>query len=177
VRVEPGPVARHLAADHARLDALLARAVATPGALDRGGFDAFRAGLLRHIAVEEKILFPALREARGGEPHPHWVRLRVDHGAITSLLVGTPTPALVEELRSILVPHDALEEGPGGVYERCDALLGERAAALLERMRAYPPVRVAAYRDGPRVLRTAADALRQSALQFPPGQRGPGEGG
>jgi hypothetical protein len=44
-------------------------------------------------------------------------------------------------------------------------------------MRAYPPVRVAAYRDGPRVLRTAADALRQSALQFPPGQRGPGEGG
>jgi hypothetical protein len=162
-----GPVARHLAADHARLDARIARAVAAPpGAVDRAAFDAFRAGLLRHIAVEEKILFPALREALGGEPHPHWVRLRIDHGAITSLLVPSPTPELVSEIRSILVPHDALEEGPGGVYARADALLGERAAALVERMRAYPPVKVAAYRDGPRVLRRAEDALRQSALQF-----------
>jgi hypothetical protein len=161
----PGPVAGHLAADHARLDALLARAVAAPGAVDREAFDAFRAGLLRHIAVEEKILFPALREALGA-PHPHWVRLRIDHGAITSLLVPPPTPELVSEIRSILVPHDALEEGPDGPYARADAVLGDRAAALVERMRAYPPVKVAAYRDGPRVLRRAEDALRQSALQF-----------
>jgi hypothetical protein len=162
----PGPVGRHLAADHARLDALLARSVASPGRLDRAPFDEFRAGLLRHIAVEEKLLFPALREARGGEQDPHWTRLRVDHGAIASLLVPPPTPEIVQEIRSILVPHDALEEGPDGPYARCDLLLGARAQALVERMREYPAVRVAPYRDGPRVLRRAADALRQSALQF-----------
>jgi hypothetical protein len=161
-----GPVTEHLAADHARLDALLARSIESPGAVDLDAFGEFRAGLLRHIALEEKILFPAVREARGGEPHPHWVRLRIDHGALTSLLVPPPTPELVAEIRSILEPHNALEEGPGALYESCDDLLGARAATVLEQMRAYPPVKVAAYRDGPRVLRRAEDALRASAKQF-----------
>jgi hypothetical protein len=158
-------VARFLAADHARLDALLAAAVRDP-AFDVAAFDAFRAGILWHIAVEEKLLFPAIRQARGGGPHPDWKRLRIDHGAITSLLVPPPTPQLVREIRSILEPHNVVEEGTGGVYESCDALLGAAAGALLERVRAYPPVKVAAYRDGPRVLRTAEDALRISAKQF-----------
>jgi hypothetical protein len=35
-------------------------------------------------------------------------------------------------------------------------------------MREYPPVKVAPYRDGPRVLRRAEDALRVSAMQFDP---------
>jgi hypothetical protein len=161
-----GPITRYLAEDHARLDGLLARAVATAGGMDLDAFGAFRAGLLRHIGIEEKLLFPALREARGGAPHPHWVRLRIDHGALTSLLVPPPTPELVAEIRSILVPHNALEEGPAAPYASADLLLPAEAEPLLERMHAYPPVRVAAYRDGPRVLRTAADALRQSALQF-----------
>jgi hypothetical protein len=161
-----GPIGRHLAEDHDRLEALLARSVAVPGAVAREPYDAFRAGLLRHIALEEKILFPALRRALGGEPPPGWPRLRIDHGAIASLLVSPPTPELVSELRSILDPHDALEESPGGLYARADELLAGQADALLARLRAYPPVKVAAYADGPRVLRRAEDALRQSALQF-----------
>lgn len=159
-----GPIARHLAEDHARLDALLARAVASDP-LDRAPYDAFRAGLLRHIALEEKILLPALREALGDDP-PERRRLRIDHGALAALLVPPPTRELVGELRSILVPHNTLEEGPAGLYARCDELLAPRAAELLERMRSYPPVKVAAYSDGPRVLRRAEDALRISALQF-----------
>jgi hypothetical protein len=161
-----GPVTAFLTADHARLDGLLARAVALPDRVDLEAFGEFRAGLLRHIGIEEKILFPAIRDARGGEQHPDWRRLRVDHGAITSLLVPPPTHELVAELRSILVPHDVLEEGPGALYESADALLAEHAPALVERMRAYPAVKVAAYRDGPRVLRRAEDALRLSAKQF-----------
>lgn len=160
-----GPLARLLAADHARLDALLARASATPGEVDRAAFDAFRGGLLRHIALEEKILLPAAREARGGEPLPDQRRLRVEHGAIASLLVPTPTPELIRELRSILEPHDRLEEDAGGVYAQCDALLAGRADELLARLDAYPTVRVAAYYDGPRAVRTAAEALRISGLQ------------
>jgi hypothetical protein len=160
------PIARFLASDHERLDALLTRAVRDRGALDRAAFDEFRAGLLRHIAIEEKLLFPAVREARGGEPHPDWKRLRIDHGALTSLLVPPPTEELVGEIRSILDPHNLVEEGPGALYESCDELLGGRAAELQERMRSYPPVKVAPYRDGPRVLRRAEDALRVSAKQF-----------
>lgn len=161
-----GPLTAFLAEDHDRLEALLARAVAAPGAIDREAYAAFRAGLLRHIALEEKILVPALREALGGEPPPEWRRLRIDHGAIASLLVPPPTAELVSELRSILDPHDAFEEAPGGLYARADALLADRAGELLARLRAYPPVKVAAHADGPRVLRRAEDALRQSALQF-----------
>jgi len=163
-----GLIARHLTDDHARLDALLARACASEHALDREAFDAFRAGLLRHIALEEKILLPAVRRARGGDPLPGIGQLRIEHGAIASLLVPTPTPELVIEIRSILVPHDAREEGPGGVYDECDALLGSDAEVLVERMRVYPPVRVAPYSDGPRVLRRAEDALRLSAKSHAP---------
>lgn len=161
----PGPIAAFLAADHARLDALLARALARPGEVERAAFDAFRAGLLRHIALEEKILLPAVREARGGEPLPQARRLRVDHGAIAALLVATPAPAIAAELRKILEPHNVVEEGEGGVYAACDALLAPQAEALLARLRAYPPVKVARYQDGPRVCRTAEEALRVSALQ------------
>lgn len=159
-----GPIARHLVVDHARLEALLAGAVADAAAFAREPFDAFRAGLLRHIGIEEKILFPAMRAAGADEAALALMRrLRVDHGALASLLVPTPTHGLVAELRIILTPHNVAEDAPGGLYERCDALLAPRAAEVVERMRAYPPVRVAPYADGPRVLRTAAEALELSA--------------
>jgi hypothetical protein len=161
----PGPIAGFLSDDHLRLDALLARSLAGPSGLDLAAYGAFREGLLRHIALEEKILLPAAAAARGGEPLPLARRLRVDHGAIAALLVPTPTPELAAELRKILDPHDALEEGDGGLYAACDALLAGQAEALLERMRAYPPVKVARYHDGPRACRTAEEALRVSALQ------------
>jgi hypothetical protein len=154
-----GPLTAFLTADHERLRALFARAVADATAVDRAAYDAFRAGLLRHIALEEKILLPAARAAAGGEPLRGADRLRTEHGAIAALLVPSPTPALARELRLILDPHERLEEEPGGVYDRCEALLAPRAAELLARMQAYPPVKVAAYFDGPRVVRTAAEAL------------------
>ncbi len=154
-----------MAEDHARLDALLTRAVAGPGGVDLEAYGAFRGGLLRHIALEEKILLPAARTARGGEPLPQARRLRVDHGAIAALLVPTPSPEIAAEVRKILGPHNEVEEGEGGLYEACDALLSAEANALLERMRSYPPVKVARYQDGPRVCRTAEEALRVSAQQ------------
>jgi hypothetical protein len=84
-----GPLSSWFAEDHARLDRLLHRSVADPNAFDGEAFEVFRGGLLRHIALEEKFLLPAARNARGGEPLPVARRLRVDHGAIASLLVPT----------------------------------------------------------------------------------------
>jgi hypothetical protein len=159
-----GAITEFLHRDHDRLEGLLARAGAGPE-LDAEAFAAFREGLLRHIAWEEKILFPALRAALGDEPAPELIRLRVDHGAIAALLVPTPTTALVGELRKLLGPHNLVEEGERGLYALCDRLLAAEAEALVGRMQAYPPVRVAPHRDGPRVCRTAEEALRVSGLQ------------
>jgi hypothetical protein len=161
----PGPITSWFAEDHARLDRLLRKSVADPGAFDGEAFEAFRAELLRHIALEEKFLLPGARKARGGEPLPVARRLRVDHGAIASLLVPTPDARIVAELRSILEPHNAVEEGPAGLYEVCDRLLATGIDDLLERIRAYPPVKMAPHNDGPGTLRTADEALRGSARQ------------
>ena len=57
---EAGPLAQFLAEDHRRLDALLQSAAAQPAQVNREVYDQFRAGLLRHIGLEEKILFPAV---------------------------------------------------------------------------------------------------------------------
>src|SRR5262245_30995230 len=76
-----GAIARLLGDDHARLAGLLARAAADPAA-----YAAFRRGLLRHIAMEEKILLPTAQRARGGKPLPLAGRLRLDHGALAALL-------------------------------------------------------------------------------------------
>jgi hypothetical protein len=154
----PGPITAHLAADHERLRQLFARATAKPDAVEREAFDAFRAGLLRHIALEEKVLLPAARDARGGEKLASADRLRLDHGAIAMLLVPSPTPGIARELRTILDPHEELEERAGGVYAECEALLASRAGELVQRLETYPEIKVAAYFDGRRVVRTAAAA-------------------
>jgi hypothetical protein len=138
----PGPVTHILVDDHRRLDALLARAFAVPAKVDADAYDAFRRGLLRHIGLEEKILFPAAQRARGGVPLEAAARLRLDHGALAALLVPPPTAAIGAALRSILVAHNPLEEGDAGVYAACEALLGDEAAALAEQLRAAPALRV-----------------------------------
>lgn len=158
------PLVVFLAAEHVMLDALLAGALSKPGELDRRVYDDFREALLRHVAIEEKILFPAVLEARGGEPLPEAHRLRVEHGALAMLLAAAPTPELALEIRKILVPHNTLEED-GGVYETCEALLADRADEILRRIRQFPEPKLGGYQDGPRVCRTAHEALRLAAMQ------------
>jgi hypothetical protein len=163
-----GPLARYLLDDHARLDALLDRAVADPSSFDHDAYRAFRAGLLRHIGIEEKILLADARRRRGGEPLPIARTLRVEHGALSSLMVPTPDAALVAEIRSILEVHNPREEGPDGVYAACEALAGDDASALLEEARRAPEVPMARYFDGPRAIRTAREALERAAASAPP---------
>jgi hypothetical protein len=159
---EATPLVAWLEADHRAIDDLLARAAAGEGPLDREAYAAFRARLLRHIAIEEKVLLPAAQRARHGVALERALRLRTEHAAITSLLVPTPDRALVGELRALLVPHDLLEEGPGGVYAECAALIGEGWPEVLERAVAYPEVKAARHVDGARVVRTAGEALARA---------------
>jgi hypothetical protein len=158
-----GPLHALLTEDHARLEALLERATREPERFDHQAFEEFRAGLLRHIGIEEKILLAEARRRRGGAALPLAARLRIDHGALASLLVPTPDAALVLEIRGILRTHDVLEEEAGGLYDQCEELAGGEVAGLLERVRAAPAVPVAKHFDGHGVHRTAVGALEASA--------------
>ena len=80
----PRKIYHYLADDHARPDTLLERATARPDAIDASAYAGFRAGLLKHIAMEEKILLPAAQRQRDGQPLPIASKLRLDHGALAA---------------------------------------------------------------------------------------------
>ncbi|MCB9596259.1 MAG: hemerythrin domain-containing protein [Sandaracinaceae bacterium] len=159
---DDGGLAAYLRADHDRIDALFDAAIADPEQFDHDAFERARAGLLRHIGIEEKILLPYARRRRGGEPLALASVLRREHGAIASLLVPTPDHALVAELREILGPHNQREEQEGGLYPILEALAGDDVDELLARARAAPEVPTAKHFDGPRATRTAREALARS---------------
>ena len=154
---DTGPIERLLRDDHARLDTLLTRATD-----DAGAYAEFRRGLLRHIGMEEKLLLPAARRARDGQPLPEAARLRLDHGALAALLVPTPTPTILRALRGILSRHNAVEEGPGGVYAVCDRLVGNEVDTLLAALEATPAVPVSAHVDSELVMDAARRALARA---------------
>jgi hypothetical protein len=165
-----GPLTNFWAGDHTRLDGLLRRAMTAGGTVDRAASAEFRAGLLRHISLEEKILLPAAQRWQGGEPLPLAATLRLDHGALAALLVPTPTPAIIAAMRTVLAAHNALEEGPGGVYERCEQLAGAEADALLAQLQAAPDVPVAPYADGPQVMGVVRRTLARAGYDIELGE-------
>jgi hypothetical protein len=155
----PGPIRRFLTSDHARLDALLERSIRNPSVLDAAAFAEFRAGLLRHIAMEEKVLLPDMK-ARSGQPYSLARQLRADHAALAVLMVPPPTHELVTVIRGVLEEHNPLEEGAGGLYEQCEQLAGTECELLLERLRLTPEVPLAPHVDRPSVHEHIADLLR-----------------
>ncbi len=141
----------YLSKDHARLAGLLARATENPQVIDEEAFSKFRAGLLRHIAMEEKVLFADVR-ARNEDALVQLVRvLHADHAAIASLLVPPPTRSLIATLQGILDEHNPLEDAPGGLYEHCDRIAGDAITAVIGRMEAIAPVRASKHLDEPRI--------------------------
>jgi hypothetical protein len=159
-----GSIHRMLAADHRRLDDLLERATVAPGRIEPEPYAEFRAGLLKHIAMEEKILLPAAQRRRGGAPLAVAATLRLQHGAIAALLVPTPTPDVIATLRVVLRTHNPLEEGRDGMYDACEAVLEDEVDAILADLRAAPAVPVASHVDGAMVLRAARRALARAGF-------------
>ena len=159
-----GSIHRLLADDHRRLDALLDCATADPERIHHAAYGEFRAGLLKHIGMEEKILLPAAQRLRRGEPLPIAAVLRLQHGAIAALLVPTPSLDIVATLRAVLSGHNPLEEDPGGLYETCEKVAGNEVDTLLSKLRAAPEVPVAPHVDGPKVLSAARRALARAGF-------------
>ncbi len=167
VERELGPLTRVLADDHRRLEQLLHAAVAQGDQVDQPLYDQFRAGLLRHIGIEEKILLPAAQRFSGGEPLAVASKLRLDHGAIAALLMPTPTAGIIDTLRTILEGHNLIEEGPGGLYEICERLAGGECEELLTRVLAAPELSVLPHSDTPAVLGAVRRAVSRAGYALP----------
>lgn len=152
--------------DHRRLEALLNGTFAKPGHIDHQLYDQFRAGLLRHIGMEEKILFVAAQQANGGEPLPIQAKLRLDHGALTSLMVIPPSVELTKVIRHVLDLHDRLEEEPGGMYEACEHLTMHQTDALLDRLAKVPATPVHPPNPSPKAIGAARRAMARAGFDF-----------
>ena len=143
-----GELHAFLSHDHERLDGLLKKAIGG----DFEAYQEFRRGLLWHIGVEEKILFPIVRTATGDSDLLR--QLHRDHAALGALLMPPPNAADLEQIRMILEAHNPLEERPGGLYETIDD-------SALERVRAFPPVPVAPHADSEITRASIEQLLRQ----------------
>jgi len=162
----PGKIHCYLAGDHDRLDALLERAMSDPANIDAAAYAQFRAGLLKHIAMEEKVLLPAAQKARGGDALPIAARLRLDHGALTALLVPSPTASTVAAIRAVLKFHNPIEEDPGGVYDQCETLVGAEAEPILNELKNYREVKVLPHVDSPFVMEAARRAIARAGYDL-----------
>ena len=161
-----GMIADFLAADHRRLDGFLEAAGAHPGRIASEAYHQFRAGLLRHIGMEEKLLLPALQRWRGGDPVPVAAKLRLDHGALATLLMPTPTRQILATIRRILSDHNAVEEAPDGIYALCDQLPDTERTRLWDALQAAPTVSVMRHSDSPAVMKTLTGALDRAGYRL-----------
>jgi hypothetical protein len=161
-----GPLHRYLSDDHDRLDRLLDRTVAVPGMITMEAYADFRKGLLRHIAMEEKIVLPAIAQLQGGRQADVAERLRLDHGALVALLVPPPSSSIILTIRSILAVHNALEEHEGGMYQLFERLAGQESGKFLAQLIAAPEVPVVPHNDRPGVLEATQRAVARAGYEF-----------
>jgi hypothetical protein len=152
--------------DHNRIDQLLDKATENPGEVETNYYHQFRTGLLKHIKMEEKILFPAAQKANGNVPLPLAAKLRLDHAALTSLMVVPPSDEVIKVLRYILDKHDLLEEEPGGMYDVCERLTEGETNTLLQQLEKVPEVPVHPFNEAGYALDVAKRTLIRAGFDF-----------
>lgn len=156
-----GDLYNYFFGDHRELEEALAQAVASE-AIDTVAYGKFRTGLLRHIALEEKILLPALESVTKDRMKSVLDQIHADHGAIAALLVPPPTHGIVRAIRHILELHNVLEESPEGLYDVCEHLPETTVAEIVTKARSAPPVRVQPHNAGPGVIDATKRALQRA---------------
>jgi uncharacterized protein (DUF2249 family) len=138
-RPRPGrrEVTETLMTDHARLDAILTEVgdLVIGGRFDEAAsrYAEFTCGLTRHIAMEERILFPAFEEASGGRGGGPTEVMRLEHVAIKRAMQEAADGirdkdagrfgSAVMELRDTIGPHNLKEEHI--LYPMTDAQAGD----------------------------------------------------
>ena len=161
-----GPLYEFFANDHRRLEELLERATSAAKGYEMASYGEFRSGLLKHIKMEETILMPAAEKAQGGAPLDIATRIRLDHGALTALMVPPPSPMIISALRSILASHDLIEEQPSGMYDRLEELTGPEIDSLVARARATTDVPVHPHNSSASILDATRRALARAGYNL-----------
>lgn len=152
--------------DHRRIEDLLDKATEDISDIQPDYYQRFRTSLLKHIKMEEKILFPAAQKANGGTPLPLAAKLRLDHGALTALMVVPPDEEIIKVLRHVLEKHDLLEEEPGGMYDVCENLTTGETQELLEQLEKVTEVPVQKFNDADYAFGAAKRALERAGFDF-----------
>lgn len=163
-----GEISRFLERDHDRLDGLFKKALGAGERVDLAAYEAFRRGLLKHVGMEELILIPAAKRLKGGAISLAR-QARLEHAALTSLLIPNPTTLILKALRAVLAPHNEMEERADGLYDECERVLGREAGPLLERLQGAPDIPPAAHVDDPRVdasIKAALEAAGHGGVAF-----------
>jgi hypothetical protein len=160
------PLHQFFTKDHHRLGELLDRATGQPDEIKMEYYHRFRTGLLRHIKMEEKILFPAAQEANKEVTLKLLPRYRSEHGALTALMVPPPTSSLIKVIRYVLEKHDLAEEEPGGLYDICEALTQNQTLELLDRLAHTAEVPVHPPHPGSFALDAAKRALGRAGYDY-----------
>ncbi|MBS1750576.1 MAG: hemerythrin domain-containing protein [Bacteroidetes bacterium] len=160
------PLYRFFTNDHRRIEDLLDKATENPAEIQMEYYHGFRTGLLKHIKMEEKILFPAAQKANGGVPIPLAAKLRLDHGALTALMVVPPDTDTIKVVRYVLEKHDQLEEEPGGMYDICESLTEGETQSLLEQLEKVTEVPVHPHNKADYALTSAKNALKRASFNF-----------
>lgn len=148
--------------DHRRIEDLFEQATSDKNNVKLDLYQKFRVGLLTHIKMEEKILFVAAQKANGGEPLPLQAKLRLDHAALTSLLVCFPDPEVIRLLALIMHEHDILEEEQGGMYEACEKLTGTEKEEILNKLHNTTPTPVQPFNRAPYAFEVALRTLKRA---------------
>lgn len=160
------PLYQFFTNDHRRIEDLLEKAIEDIDNIRMDYYEQFRAGLLTHIKMEEKILFPAAQKANNGIPIPLAAKLRLEHGAITSLMVPPPTGDLIKVLKYVLDKHDIAEEEPGGMYEICERLTHDETREILERLHQTTEAPLQAHNPANYALEAAKRALTRAGYDY-----------
>ena len=152
--------------DHHRIEQLLNKAIENPGKIDMDYYHQFRTQLLKHIKMEEKTLFPAAKKIDLAVMQELIPRFRLEHGAITALMVPPPTLPLIKVICHVLDRHDLAEEEPGGLYDICEALTKGQTEEILVQLKATEEVPVHSPNPAPIAIDAARRALERAGYNF-----------
>ncbi len=160
------PLHQFFTEDHHRIDKFLNKATEQPSEIEMNYYHQFRTALLRHIKMEEKTLFPAAKKANPAVMEELMPRYRLEHGALTSLMVPPPTASLIKVIRYILEKHDMAEEEPAGLYDVCEALTQGQTQELLGQLAGTEEVPVHPPNPAPIALESARRAMERAGYDF-----------
>jgi hypothetical protein len=159
-------ISGYLEEDHRRIEHILQEASRSSDRTEPKLYQEFRGALLGHIGMEEKILFPAIRIATGGESLPGVEQLHLDHGALAALLVPTPAASILGAIRTILRRHNITEEGPDGIYRRFEQLPGIDVDGIFASLVGTPPVAMNPHVDNAAAIESMRAAVRRAGYSF-----------